>query len=116
MQRAVGDNETANVLRQVPRKADQLADPALALLRMVDPDNESGAFESFAYKQLFFEPIVGGGLFTAASPALIARFGLIGTLLITGGLLIFWLLAGIALMRQHRRIRDRDQDRQTVLH
>lgn len=47
----------------------------LLLLRMVDPDNQSGAFESFAYKQLLFEPIVGGGLFTAAAPPLIARFG-----------------------------------------
>ncbi|MGJ3252254.1 MAG: sodium/glutamate symporter [Elainellaceae cyanobacterium] len=72
----------------------------ILLLRMVDPDNSSGAFESFAYKQLFFEPIVGGGLFTAAAPALIARLGLIPTLLITGGLLIFWLIAGYLLMRQ----------------
>jgi len=67
---------------------------------MVDPDNRSGAFESFAYKQLFFEPIVGGGLFTAAAPALIASLGLISTLLITLGLLVFWLVAGFLLMRQ----------------
>ncbi|MCG8368075.1 MAG: sodium:glutamate symporter, partial [Pseudanabaenales cyanobacterium] len=40
----------------------------ILLMRMVDPDNRTGAFESFAYKQLFFEPIVGGGLFTAAAP------------------------------------------------
>jgi ESS family glutamate:Na+ symporter len=72
----------------------------ILLLRMVDPGNRSGAFESFAYKQLFFEPIVGGGLFTAAAPALIAKLGLVSTLLITGGLLIFWLVAGFLLMRQ----------------
>jgi ESS family glutamate:Na+ symporter len=77
----------------------------ILLLRMVDPDNRSGAFESFAYKQLFFEPIVGGGLFTAASPALIARFGLWTTLLITGGLLLFWLAMGLLLIRQRRRRR-----------
>jgi ESS family glutamate:Na+ symporter len=74
----------------------------ILLLRMVDPRNESGAFESFAYKQLFFEPIVGGGLFTAAAPALIVRFGLGGMLLITGGLLLFWLAMGVLLMRQQR--------------
>jgi ESS family glutamate:Na+ symporter len=74
----------------------------ILLLRMVDPDNRSGAFESFAYKQLFFEPIVGGGLFTAAAPALIARFGLWTTLLITGGLLLFWLAMGVLLIRQRR--------------
>ncbi|NJN71740.1 MAG: sodium:glutamate symporter [Limnothrix sp. RL_2_0] len=72
----------------------------ILLLRMVDPENRSGAFESFAYKQLFFEPIVGGGLFTAAAPALIARLGLVNTLLITGGLLVFWLGVGFVLMRQ----------------
>lgn len=74
----------------------------ILLLRMVDPDNQSGAFESFAYKQLFFEPIVGGGLFTAAAPALIVRFGLGVTFLITGGLLVFWLAMGFILIRQRR--------------
>lgn len=75
----------------------------ILLLRMVDPYNDSGAFESFAYKQLFFEPIVGGGLFTAAAPALIVRFGLVGMLLITGGLLVFWLAMGAILMKQRQR-------------
>ncbi len=55
---------------------------------MVDPENRTGAFESFAYKQLFFEPIVGGGLFTAAAPALIARFGSISILLLTSELTV----------------------------
>ncbi|MEL6580994.1 MAG: sodium:glutamate symporter [Cyanobacteria bacterium J06621_12] len=67
----------------------------ILLIRMVDPENRTGAFESFAYKQLFFEPIVGGGLFTAAAPALLVRFGQIPVLLGTGGLLIFWLVFGI---------------------
>ncbi len=75
----------------------------ILLLTMVDPENKSGAFESFAYKQLFFEPIVGGGLFTAAAPALIVQLGLWATLLITGGLLVFWLGAGFLLMRQQAR-------------
>ncbi|MGK7934076.1 MAG: sodium/glutamate symporter [Microcystaceae cyanobacterium] len=72
----------------------------ILLIRMADPDNKSGAFESFAYKQLFFEPIVGGGLFTAAAPALIARFGLVSMLIVTGGLLIFWLVFGFYLFRK----------------
>ena len=75
----------------------------ILLLRMVDPKNDSGAFESFAYKQLFFEPIVGGGLFTAAAPAIIARLGLVPMLLITAGLLLFWLGAGALLIRQRQR-------------
>jgi glutamate:Na+ symporter, ESS family len=80
----------------------------ILLMRMVDPDNSSGAFESFAYKQLFFEPIVGGGLFTAAAPALVNQFGLIPVLLLTSGLLIFWLVAGYLLIRQNRRQRRRE--------
>nr|WP_228040785.1 hypothetical protein [Nodosilinea sp. LEGE 07088] len=75
----------------------------ILLLRMVDPDNSTGAFEGFAYKQLFFEPIVGGGLFTAAAPALISRLGLWPTLAITGGLLVFWFIVGYVLIKQDRR-------------
>ncbi|MDJ0689025.1 MAG: hypothetical protein QNJ41_10985 [Xenococcaceae cyanobacterium MO_188.B32] len=67
----------------------------ILLIRMVDAENRTGAFESFAYKQLFFEPIVGGGLFTAAAPALIAQFGSVSVLLLTSGLLAFWLIFGL---------------------
>ena len=67
----------------------------ILLIRMVDPENKTAAFESFAYKQLFFEPIVGGGLFTAAAPVLIVQFGSTPVLLLTSGLLIFWLVFGI---------------------
>ena len=66
----------------------------ILLIRMVDPENRTGAFESFAYKQLFFEPIVGGGLFTAAAPVLIRQFGALAILLLTTGLLAFWLIFG----------------------
>lgn len=79
----------------------------ILLLRMVDPQNKSGAFEAFAYKQLFFEPIVGGGLFTAAAPVLIMQLGLVPTLGITGGLLIFWLVMGYLLIKERRRQRQR---------
>ncbi len=44
---------------------------------------------------MFFEPIVGGGLFTAAAPALIVQFGSISILLLTTGLLAFWLIFGM---------------------
>jgi len=67
----------------------------ILLIKMVDPDNQTAAFESFAYKQLFFEPIVGGGLFTAAAPVLISQFGSLSVLLLTSVLLIFWLVFGV---------------------
>ncbi|MDM9384251.1 sodium/glutamate symporter [Chlorogloeopsis sp. ULAP01] len=75
----------------------------LLLLRMVDPDNRSSAFESFAYKQLLFEPIVGGGLFTAAAPPLIVKFGSIPILLLTSFILIFWLVFGFYNYKQLRK-------------
>ncbi len=64
---------------------------------MADPRGRSGAMESFGYKQLLFEPVLGGGLFTAASLPLIAQFGampvLIGCSIVMTGWLIFGLLA-----------------------
>lgn len=47
----------------------------LILMRIVDPESESPAFEAFGYKQLVFEPFFGGGLVTAASMPLIYQFG-----------------------------------------
>ena len=67
----------------------------ILLIRMVDPKSETGAFESFAYKQLFFEPIVGGGLFTAAAPQLVAQFGAPIVLGLTAILSIFWIGFGL---------------------
>lgn len=78
----------------------------ILLLRMVDPENKSGAFESFAYKQLFFEPIVGGGLFTAASPVLIAQFGSIPILIFTTILLAIWLTLGFVLFGKQAKINN----------
>ncbi|MUV37231.1 hypothetical protein JNUCC1_01037 [Lentibacillus sp. JNUCC-1] len=47
----------------------------LLLMRVVDPDNKSPAFEAFGYKQLIYEPFLGGGLVTALSVPLIFEFG-----------------------------------------
>ncbi len=67
----------------------------LLLLRIADPRNRSGGLEAFGYKQLLFEPVVGGGLFTAASIPLIAQFGPVPVLVFTGVLATFWIVFGI---------------------
>lgn len=67
----------------------------LLLMRMSDPGNRSGALEAFGYKQLMFEPVVGGGLFTAASVPLIAQLGPLWVLAITGAALAGWLVFGL---------------------
>lgn len=72
----------------------------LLLMRIVDPDNRTGAMESFGYKQLLFEPVVGGGLFTAASLPLIYQFGPLPILILTAGLTVGWLIFGLILFRR----------------
>jgi glutamate:Na+ symporter, ESS family len=67
----------------------------LLLMRVADPANRSGALESFGYKQLLFEPVVGGGLFTGSSVALIAAFGGAPILLVTLVLTVFWITFGL---------------------
>ncbi|MCC5833484.1 MAG: hypothetical protein JJU20_02015 [Opitutales bacterium] len=67
----------------------------LLLVRMSDPHNRSGAMEAFGYKQLLFEPIVGGGLFTAASLPLIYQFGPVPVLIGVTAMMFFWLAFGL---------------------
>lgn len=71
----------------------------LLLIRIVDPQNESPAFEAFGYKQLLFEPLVGGGIFTAVSAPLVFTFGLPALLTATGLITLFWLIIGLRLGR-----------------
>ncbi|WP_295624506.1 sodium/glutamate symporter [uncultured Corynebacterium sp.] len=47
----------------------------LILMRIVDPEGKSPAFEAFGYKQLVFEPFFGGGIITAISVPIIFQFG-----------------------------------------
>ena len=67
----------------------------LLLVRMTDPHNRTGAMEAFGYKQLLFEPVVGGGLFTAASLPLIYQFGPVPVLIGTSIVMLAWLLFGL---------------------
>ncbi len=66
----------------------------LLLIHMTDPQNRTGAMHSFGYKQLLFEPVVGGGLFTAASLPLIAQFGPVPVLVLTASVMLGWLVFG----------------------
>lgn len=78
----------------------------LILMRIVDPEGKSPAFEAFGYKQLVFEPFFGGGLITAIAVPLVFFFGpwplLIGMAALfvvsaVGGVLIF----GPSAKREH---------------
>ncbi|MFG6149380.1 sodium/glutamate symporter [Halobacillus sp. B23F22_1] len=47
----------------------------LLLMRIVDPEVETPALEAFGYKQLIYEPFLGGGLVTALSVPVIYSLG-----------------------------------------
>ncbi len=67
----------------------------LLLLKISDPRGRSPALLGFGYTQLFFEPIVGGGLFTALAMPLIFTFGGVAVLVLTGLVTAFWMSLGI---------------------
>lgn len=67
----------------------------LLFAQMVDPKNRTNAVEAFGYKQLMFEPLMGGGLVTALSMPLILLIGLPMFTAICAGVMAFWLLLGL---------------------
>lgn len=75
----------------------------MLLMRSADPANRSKAFERFGYKQLLFEPVVGGGLFTSASMILIFNYGLGAIFMLTLTITLFWIVLGLICFSSHRR-------------
>lgn len=70
-----------------------VAATGIMLMRIVDPENKSPALDAFGYKQILFEPMVGGGLVTAAAIPFIIQFGSIPVLIVVTILMIaFWCL------------------------
>jgi len=53
----------------------------LLLLRVADPHFETPAAKSFGFKQIIYEPMMGGGFITASAPILITSFGVTATFL-----------------------------------
>ncbi|MFH5882548.1 sodium/glutamate symporter [Liberiplasma polymorphum] len=67
----------------------------LMLIRIVDSEGETGAMEAFGYKQLMFEPLVGGGFMTALSVPLIYQFGPIPILIFSFVVMLIWMMLGL---------------------
>lgn len=67
----------------------------LMLIRIVDSKGDSKALEAFGYKQLLFEPFVGGGFMTALSVPLIYNFGPGPLLIFVTMVMIIWMLVGL---------------------
>ena len=67
----------------------------LMLIRIVDAKADTRALEAFGYKQLLFEPFVGGGIMTAISVPLIFNFGALAVLIFVSIIMLGWLLLGL---------------------
>ncbi|MFK8024383.1 MAG: sodium:glutamate symporter, partial [Ilumatobacter sp.] len=71
------------------------------LIDMSDPAQQSGARDSYGYKQLLFEPFFGGGVVTALSVPIIARSGLTASLIVATVFAVLTMTAGV---RRGRRV------------
>ncbi len=69
----------------------------LLLGRLADPNNHTKARESFGYKQLVFEPFMGGGIVTAAAVVFLGEFGPKPVLVVVSAVTLFWLILGLRL-------------------
>jgi ESS family glutamate:Na+ symporter len=67
----------------------------LLFVKMVDPKDKTNAMESFGYKQLLFEPFMGGGIVTALSMPAIILLGLPVFTAIAAGICVTWMLLGV---------------------
>lgn len=77
----------------------------LLFAQMVDPKNRTNAVEGFAYKQLMFEPFVGGGVVTALSMPFILLIGLPMFTSIAIGITIGWIVFGVLHFRPRKKRR-----------
>lgn len=67
----------------------------LMLMRVADPEMKSPAVEGFGYKQLVFEPFLGGGLVTALSAPLVFMWGPWPFLIFSVVMLAIGIIAGL---------------------
>jgi len=74
----------------------------LLLMRVVDPENKSPAFEAFGYKQLVYEPFLGGGLVTALSVPILYNFGPYPFLIFSTVMSVIGLVVGLVYYGRKR--------------
>lgn len=72
----------------------------LLLIRTADPDRKTEALSSYADKQPFYEPLMGGGLVTALALPTIAALGPVAALAITSSILVGWLVYARIVIRK----------------
>lgn len=71
----------------------------LLLLRTADPDGKSCAATAFGSKQLFHEPVMGGGIWTSMALPLVLVLGGWAVFWISAAAILFWCLIWFFLLR-----------------
>lgn len=64
----------------------------LLLLRLVDPHYKTDTAQAFGFKQIIYEPFLGGGLITATIPFIIISKGIWWSIIIAGSMMLFFFL------------------------
>ena len=80
----------------------------LLLLRLVDPNYRTDTAQAFGFKQMLYEPFLGGGLITATAPFIVINLGVwwsIGTAaaIMVAFMLISWLNGWATLKPQKKK-------------
>lgn len=81
-------------------QATGMAATGILLMKVVDPQGQTPAMEGFSYKQILFEPFVGGGLVTSASMPLILALGPVTFLIISIVMFVIFLIIGFTNFRR----------------
>jgi ESS family glutamate:Na+ symporter len=64
----------------------------LLLLRLVDPMYKTKTATAFGFKQMIYEPFLGGGLITAMGPFIIVGLGAWGAIGIAAGIMVVFVV------------------------
>ncbi len=75
----------------------------LMLLRTVDPENRTPAATAFGYKQLFHEPFMGGGIWTALALTLVFTIGWKSVFGFSVAMFILWSIISFILVLKRKK-------------
>jgi glutamate:Na+ symporter, ESS family len=64
----------------------------LLLLRLVDPSYKTDTAQAFGFKQMLYEPFLGGGLITATAPFIVINMGVWWTMGMAGSIMLVFMI------------------------
>ncbi len=64
----------------------------LLLLRLVDPQYKTDTAQAFGFKQMLYEPFLGGGFITATAPFIVASLGIWYSIYAAAGIMLLFII------------------------